>query len=229
MDRNRISQEYPDKKAVAERLKARAGEMGLRQAEIAQAVGIPKTTMGRIWKGENLPDAVTLFSLAAVIDRSAHWLLFGGDAAAANISGPASLTLPWFEFAAIAEAPRGEPTGTMSLDRSWFDQRLRADDRPWLTTMPNDLLEDVAAEGDLLICSDIEPGLGALADGRIYLLLLSGQPIIRRVSFEPGHLLLSTSNDRLPPIRIARHGAGQDDRAVVPIARVLGAIKLTAV
>ncbi|WP_298021630.1 hypothetical protein [uncultured Parasphingopyxis sp.] len=226
-DRIRFRQEKPDKAAVADRLKARAAELGLRQGDIAQIIDIPKTTMGRIWKGENLPDAAILFGLAALIERPVRWLLFGDETHDLASPDSRNVTLPAYDFGAIGSDGRGPATGVMTIDRDWIAHRLELDDRTWMTNMPNDLLDDIAAKGDWLICGDIEPRLDMLSDGRIYLLLLNGQAIVRRVSLEPDAYLLSVSGDRLPPIRITRGKISTDEKNLLPLARVLGVVGLT--
>lgn len=214
-----------DKGEVARRLTDRAGRLGLKQSEIAKQLGIPKTTMGRIWNGENLPDSAILFPLSDLLDISPRWLLYGGSEAPLPDTRDDWLSLPHFEFARISARGKGEPTGMVPLSRNWLEGLAGNDGDLWLTEMPNDLLADIAGEGDAILCSDIQADIGALSDGRIYLLLLDGQPLIRRVSFAPEAILLSTSSARVPPIRLAR---SDSERAIHPVARVRGALRLTA-
>lgn len=221
--RNRAGQVPLDKRKVAERIASRAGELGLKQSEIAHALDIPKTTMGRIWKGENLPDSAVLFPLSDMLGLSPRWLLYGGDDPGSDADNADWLTLPVFELGRFTRSGKGDPSGSMPLRRDWLARKLSLEEDLWLTEMPNDLLDDVAGEGETIICKDIAPEVSELADGRVYVLLLDDQPVIRRVSFEPDSILLSTSNARLPPIRLPR---ANGDGAIHPVARVRGALLL---
>lgn len=225
--RIRDSQAPLDKRLVAERLTHRASEIGLRQSDIAAAIGIPKTTMGRIWKGENLPDSATLFPLSDMLQVSPRWLLYGGDVASfADAPSSEWESLAIYDLASITASGKGTPLDMMPIRSDWLGKSLRDVDDLWLTEMPNDLLNESVGEGDMIVCKDIEPHEAELHDGRIYVLLLNEQPIIRRLSFETDALLLSTSDGRLPPIRIPRTDAAYIDQSIVPLARVLGALTL---
>ena len=225
--RKRIGQVSLDKPGVASRLAARASELGFRQSEIAAHLGIPKTTMGRIWKGENLPDSAALFPLSDLLGVSPRWLLYGGEAAA-GLEAPDSdwRTLPIYELGAIGVGGKGEPVDSLPISRDWLDRTIRTPADLWAAEMPNDLLDEIAREGDMILCSDVTANRSELVDGRVYVLLLNGQPIIRRVTFEPDAIMLSTSNERLPPVRVAQAGVGGLDEALRPVARVRGALLL---
>lgn len=213
------------KAEVAGRIAARAADLELKQSEIAAKLGIPKTTMGRIWKGENLPDTAILFPLCDLLGISPRWLLYGGEEFAPQLPDEDWLSLPLYKFGRLSRDGKGEPSGQMPLRRDWLERKLSGAADLWLTEMPNDLLDDVAGEGETIICSDVAPDAGALADGRVYVLLLDDQPVIRRVSFEPDSILLSTSSSRLPPIRMPR---ANSDGSIHPVARVRGALLLTS-
>ncbi|MGP1283800.1 MAG: S24 family peptidase [Parasphingopyxis sp.] len=230
-DKIRIRDSQPplDKQFVAERIASRARELGLKQSDIASAIGIPKTTMGRIWKGENLPDSAALFPLSDLLQVSPRWLLYGGNSR--NLVDAPDMdwaTLPVHDLAGITGSEKGTAIDTMPIRRDWIERKLRAADDLWLTEMPDDLLGDIAGEGDILICRDIEPRESELIDGSVYIVMLNGQPIIRRITFEAHAILLSTSSGRVPPIRVPRAEPPALDRSIRPIARVLGALTLMA-
>ncbi|MCA1749129.1 MAG: helix-turn-helix domain-containing protein [Parasphingopyxis sp.] len=222
-DRKRAGQAPLNKGEVAGRIAARAAELKLKQSDIAARLGIPKTTMSRIWKGENLPDSAILFPLSDLLGRSPRWLLYGGEEFSPELPNEEWLSLPVYNFARISRDGKGEPSGEMPLRRDWLERKLSNAGNLWLTEMPNDLLDDVAGEGETIICSDVATDASELADGRVYVLLLDGQPVIRRVSFEPDSILLSTSSTRLPPIRMPRANNGG---SIHPVARVRGALLL---
>ncbi|QLC25120.1 hypothetical protein HFP57_08835 [Parasphingopyxis algicola] len=190
---------------------------------------MPKTTMGRIWKGENLPDSAALFPLSDILQVSPRWLLYGGNARS-FVDAPDIdwVTLPVHDLARITGSDRGAAIDAMPIRRGWIDRKLRDTDDLWLAEMPNDLLGDIAGEGDILVCKDIEPRESELIDGSVYIVMLNEQPIIRRITFEAHAILLSTSSGRLPPIRVPRAEPPALDGSIRPVARVLGALTLTA-
>lgn len=228
--RIRDSQVDLSKTDVAERIVARAADLGLKQTDISTAIGIPKTTMGRIWKGDNLPDSGALFPLSDILQVSPRWLLYGGEPQSfADAPDSDWLTLPVYDFAGIGSAGKGRPIDAMQMRREWLSRKLRTTDDLWLTEMPNDLLDDIGTEGDSIVCRDIGARESEFSDGRVYIVALNDQPIIRRVSFEADAILLSTSSGRLPAIRVPRSGLSALDDGIVPVARVFGALILTAV
>ena len=88
--------------------------------------------------------------------------------------------------------------------------------------MPSDTMPDIAREGDQIICRSPD---APLVDGRVYVFLMDGRPMVRRVSVRPEGLLLKAGDNVTDPILIE---PDQLER-LAPVGRVLAALTVQAV
>src|SRR5690606_37019417 len=148
------------------------------------------------------------------------WLILGEAAGPAPADDSDRLVLPRYDLFQFSEYGKPAPEEMVPLRREWL-MGVRATSGLWLADMPADVT-DVAREGDTLVCQDVSP---PLVDGRTYIFLLDGRPIVRRVQFRPEGLLLKTGDPAIEPILLS------EDRLehLFPVARVLGSITLNHV
>lgn len=66
-----------NKKQVGFRILALRKESGLMQQELAQKLGIDRTTLSKIENGENAPTTIVLIKLMKLFSISVDWLLTG--------------------------------------------------------------------------------------------------------------------------------------------------------
>ena len=71
---------------LGERLRRRREDLGLTQAQVAEAVGLEPDTVGRLERGERLPSMTTLLRLSSTVRLSLAALL-ADDAAWAAATG----------------------------------------------------------------------------------------------------------------------------------------------
>ena len=60
--------------AIGERIAARREELGLKQYQVAERIGVTKTTMSKYENNVNLPNSDILAKLAAALSTSADYL-----------------------------------------------------------------------------------------------------------------------------------------------------------
>lgn len=162
---------------------------GQNEAAIARAAGIPKQTLAGFKKGAT-PSAPRALALADTLGVNYRWLIAGEGPKLKVGAGPTeaeSVTLPRYDVFAFGEYGRGEPLEEVTIPR-WLLGTIKTSTGLWVTQMPSDALPDVAEEGDTIICRDPE---APLQDRRVYIFILDGRPIVRRVFVRPEGLLLT--------------------------------------
>lgn len=208
--------------AFAKRL--RAAIAGRNQGAVAKAIGVTGSTVHRYLAG-SMPAADIAFRLARELNVRPAWLIEGeepqvdqGAASAAVVGITGDVTVvPRYDLFAFSEYGKPEPAEMLALPNSML-ARARIAAGIWVAEMPSDALPSLAGEGELLICRDPEQ---TLQDRRIYVFLIDGRPIVRRIFVRPDGLQLRSEDDSdtmlvTPP----------DLEAVTPIARVVSAISV---
>lgn len=179
-----------------------------------------------------------LFALADALDCSARWLISGVDdpSPKADISGLIdSSEADWilvprydlFAFTAQGWPEKPEPIDQVPLRRDWLARVARHTTKLWLCDMPGGSMEDVAREGDELLCRDIDDE--EIADGRVYVFMLDGRPLVRRALVTMKGLVLRATDATLEPMTFAPPLPGGPLEGLVPIGRVIGSIALRGV
>lgn len=126
------------------------------------------------------------------------------------------------ELGRFTDYGKSEPIDQIPVRWEWLVRATRTTSGLWLTDMPSGVLPDVAREGDALICQDVTP---PLVDGRIYIFLVHGQPLVRKVQIRPEGLVLRSTDPSVDPITLSADQAED----VIPVGRVVGAIALRSV
>ena len=170
--------------------------------------------------GRRSPGAESLFALADALQLDARWLLTGDAMRRITIQPEAEVVyLPRYDLFSFGEGERPSSIESVPVQREWLIRAARTDRDVWLTEMPTDALPEIARSGDTIICRFVDP---PLQDGRVYVFLLDGRPIVRRVQVRPGGLVLKAGDPSVEPIELR----GEEQEQLVPIARVLATISL---
>jgi transcriptional regulator with XRE-family HTH domain len=206
-----------DASGFPERLKAAlAGRVA---AEVARGAGIPAQTLGGYLKGA-IPSADRALALADELGVDYRWLIAGIDAPAAVSDDADNVKIDRYDAFSFSEYGKGERVEEITIPR-WLLSSVKQSSGIWLCEMPSDALPSVAREGEMVICRDAEL---PLQDRRVYIFLIDGRPVVRRVFVRPDGLQLAGETDDAAIIFRA-----EDAEHVVAIARVLAAISLSQV
>lgn len=233
ISRKREHQPTFDRGAFATRLRERIAAIGTNELALSRQTGIPKSTLNRWTKGESSPNSEQLFPLSDALRVSPRWLLYGDSAPAQpdllDATDADWMMVPRYDLFRFTTDGKPDPLGSMPIRRDWLARAFRLTTGLWLTEMPMDAMPEVAREGDTIICRDVEPREPELIDGRVYIFLLDGSPIVRRLAIEPGRLVLTVSDGSTRPIVVERRDPPHMGDGLFPIARVIGRFGLQTV
>lgn len=150
--------------AFGERLRLRAGELGLNSAEIGRRAGITKQTMQGYWAGDRLCGSDKLFALADALDTDPRWLIEGHRTSARPVLIDAAdadwVEIERFDLRNLTEFDKGAVLEQLPFRRDWLNRRLHRSSGLWMTELPGDYEALGLYEGDIVICSDIITGDG---------------------------------------------------------------------
>ena len=62
---------------VADRMKEKMAEFGLKQADLCRITGLSRNSMSTYFLGKHLPDTVSLYKIATALQTNVEWLLTG--------------------------------------------------------------------------------------------------------------------------------------------------------
>ncbi len=209
-----------DAAAFGARLTAAMERKGVKNAQLADMSGVSRQLVSEYANGQKVAGADNLFAIADSLGVYARWLLRGEgpvDVSGTDAGAEDVVPIPRYDVFSFDEFGRGEPTEIASVPR-WLIAQLRSATGLWLAEMPSDALPEVAAEGDTIVCRDPD---SPLQDRRVYIFLMDGRPIVRRVQVRSDGLLLSGSS---PDDEITLRPDELD--RLTPAGRVLGAITL---
>jgi transcriptional regulator with XRE-family HTH domain len=196
------------------------------QADLARATGIGRGLIGSYIHGQKGPGADNLFTLADSLAVSPRWLYLGvGEKTVAERLAPADddwVQIPRLDLFKFQDGVVPAPIESVPIRRDWLAASARSSAALWLADMPSDAMPDIAREGDTIICRDPDR---PLADGRVYVFLLEGRPIVRRVHVRPEGLMLKAGDPSIDPILLTPDRLDQ----LAPIGRVLAALSMHAV
>ena len=197
---------------------------GRSQAWLVRQIGGKTSTVGG-WISGTIPRAKDVFRAADVLGVSARWLL-NGEGPKIDLTeqevDPDTVLVPRYDITRFSETGKPEPTDEVPVRWEWLQRSARTTSGLWLADMPSDALPDVAREGDALICQDAVP---PLVDGRVYIFLLGGRPLVRKVHIRPEGLMLRSGDPEVEPIIIAPDQAED----LVPVGRVMAVLGLRTV
>ena len=200
-------------KLLKERL-ATAFEQHGSQAAFAKAAGIPKDTFSKYLAGSQ-PGPAALIKMADAASVSLDYLL-GRDAASGNqVSDPATRTTLPNDFIPIrqlevrasagpgrAVVPAGEGgPAEVAFRESWLRTLGVVPRNAEFLQAQGDSMEPTICDGDLML---VDRGYGEVRNGKIYVLVVNGLVLVKRVQLlAVGGLMLISDNQRYPAETIA--------------------------
>ena len=175
-----------------------------------------------------IPKGDKLFRFADALGVSPRWLATGEGGTRTSLSDADEdwVQLPRYDLFAFGEAgERPSPVEQVALRRDWLGGvRAQATDGLWLADMPSGALQDVAQEGETLVVRDYLP---PIVEGRPYVLMVGGRPMVRKVSVRPEGLVLKATDPAIDPIIVRPDQL--DTGEVIPVGRVLATLSLRSV
>ncbi|HUO23662.1 MAG TPA: LexA family transcriptional regulator [Caulobacteraceae bacterium] len=192
-------------------------------AHVAKGAGLPPQTLDGYLKG-SFPSADRAFALADSLGVDPRWLVLGVGEPHRSFSDNSDddwLVLPHFDVRDFGEHGKPEPKEHVRLRRDWL-QGIRASTGLWLADMPSDAMPEIAREGQTIVCQD---PTSPLVDGRVYIFMLDGRLVVRKLQFRPDGIALRTNDPSTPMITLT----GDHANTLIPVARVLGTINLSPV
>ncbi len=175
-----------------------------------------------------MPKADTAVRLARALGSSVEWLVRGVEGGSVGTLSDASdsewVMLPRLDLNAFSLIDgRPDAVEEIPVRRDWLYRVARQSKDLWLAEMPGDAMPEIAAAGEFILCRDPQP---PLADGRAYVWLANGRPIVRRVSLTPTGLILKAGDPNIDPLVIPADDIEDALEGLTPIALVLGSIAL---
>lgn len=208
--------------AFAERLSAACAGRVLKQ--VADAVDVAPSTIQRYLAG-SIPAADIAIKLARTLGVRVEWLIVGEgpmNHVPGATAGDAEVALQRFDVFAFDEYGKGPPVETVRVPAAWLMAAAKATTGLWLAEMPSGALPEVAREGETIICRDPET---PLQDRRVYIFLLDGRPIVRRVAFQPNAVVLR-GEDEADTITLRPE---ELEQRLMPAGRILATVRLDQV
>jgi len=174
-------------------------ERGLRQADIAEKLGVVKATISMYESGQRMPNFETAEAIADILNVPLSFLI---ESPIPHTSAPSGQVPPDFY--------KVEPHTFNVMDQLEGDGS-RVEPQTWNAPADSNkrVLSDFAlkATGDSMIGSRILDGdlvfihsQTDVEDGEIAALIFEGQTMLRRVYHSPFGMLLSADNPKYPPI-----------------------------
>lgn len=196
-----------------------ATEKGVR-TRVAKEIGVAKSVIGD-WEKGSIPNAERFFRLADVLAVDPRWLVDGTVPAASTFDDDGWVKLPRFDLIDFIDG-HPVPIEEVPIRREWLLTSVRTIAGLWLAEMPSDAMPDTAREGETIICRAPEQ---LLQDGKVYVLVLDGRLIVRRVQVRPEGLVLKAGDASIDPIVVHPDRVEQ----LTPVGRVLGKISVEAI
>ncbi len=123
-----------------------------------------------------------------------------------------------YDLLAFTIEGKPPPMDTIPLPRPWLKSVTGPSDKLWLTTVTASV-GDWLREGEQIVCCDVE---GDLVDGRLYILMIDGHAIIRRISIQPDGIQLLSGDAMTAPFLVKGDFA---DAGIYPVARIAAAFR----
>lgn len=205
----------------AQRLRVAFEVWGGNQAELSRATNISRQRINEYLAGPKVPAAATLFPLADALGVQPRWLVRGEGPMSIPKPGidDGMIHLPHYELSRISTDGLGEPDDTIAVPPELLMRSIGTTRDLFVTDMPSDALPEIARAGETIVCQKFKAPLG---DGKFYVFLFDGQPVVRRVEIRPEGLVLRAGDPTFAPIEVV----GDLLDHLSTIARVLGALRL---
>lgn len=201
----------PGDDSFAARFKRAVGKRGT--TELAKAVSTAPSTLYRYFDGA-IPAADIAIRLARELDVNVEWLIEGVGERQREFAADAEVvSLPVYDPADFDAFPPAEARDQVAVPRALLGA-LNGASGLWLMQMPSDAMFGVAQEGQMIVCQ--APQL-PVQDRKVYVFKLDGRVIVRRVSVQPGGLVLRADAEG-DTITVR----GEDAANLIATARVLG-------
>lgn len=209
-----LDRQAPD--AFGERLRLRAGEVGVGMAELGRAAGIKKQSMSGYWNGERLCGSDKLFALSDALRVNARWLISGQGAKTGGDLMPIEDAdwedIPVFDLREVTDTGKGEPQSWTPIRKDWLNRTLGTSFDLYLVRLLSDYRsrngDRDLNEGDLVFVREITPA--ELQDGHVVVWRREGSLTVARYSLR----------DREEGDVIYAHEVAEDK--FVPICRIYG-------
>lgn len=201
-----------DPAAFAARLQEAKGAISA--AELARRSGLTPTSISEYLQGQKLPSAYNLLALADAVKRWPRWLLTGEGPKQSHPTGESedSVLLPRFDlFDFDDDGGRGAPRDHVPLPLSWVHPYTRNTKSLWIVEAP---------DGPAYLARDAE--MGGLLNGRSYLVVLNGRPLIARIQLEKDGLSITPTGGDPRPV----HLTGEETSSLQIVGRILAEISL---
>lgn len=188
-------------------------------------MGVAPSTIQRYLAG-SIPAADIAIKLARELGVRVEWLIAGEEPVRAfeepSTGDDAAVLLDRYDVFSFGEYGKGPRVEQVSVPAAWLMAATKTTSGLWLTEMPSDALPEVAREGETIICRDPE---NPLQDRRVYIFLLDGRPIVRRIAFQPNQVVLR-AEDEADTITLR---PDELEERLRPAGRILATVRLDQV
>jgi phage repressor protein C with HTH and peptisase S24 domain len=202
---------------IAQRLKASREALHLSQAELATRAGVTQGTIGNIESGAR-KDPRELMAIAAAVGVSPHWLRSGrglktsipitdNPAFPAVRGGRIRVTAGSSGFEVEYHGDDGE-IAPLIFPASWYTDHGYRPESLVAIKVSGSAMEPTLYDGDLVVVNTAQTNA---RDGRVFVLVVGGEVIIRRLFEDGGWIVRSDNRDK------ARHADKRlrDDSLVI--------------
>lgn len=205
---------------IRDRIIQRMNELGLRQADLIQALGISKGTVSKWVSGVNTPSSSVLPDLAKVLQTTPDWLIKGGDVLASSVvfhpveawgdDTPLEddeVEVPFFKdfsFAcgggSIGEAIANE-TRKLRMSKATLRNLSITKENAVAATAIGDSMSPTIKDGDTI---HVDLGRKNIKDGKIFAICLGGLFYCKRLYNLPlgGVRIVSDNSTEFPEIHL---------------------------
>lgn len=182
--------------AFASRLKEATSDCEMTMSEVAQRVGVARSSAFAWYNGTNAPSHVKLLSLAEILKVTPEWLLFGigqkdgkTETLKVNVFDPSGLDQRGAELFNI-----GQVATQMEISKDWLISKfgLTADEPLYLLTAQGNSMRPTIEEGDILL---VQPFNGRIQNEAVYVTAIQNLVSIKRFQNAPDGSTLITSDN----------------------------------
>jgi len=191
-----------------------------KQAEFAERLGFPETTIGNYLRGDRVPTADFLSRLREKTGADINWLLTGeSDSTLGFAEGAASYStaesVAIARFSVQASAGDGavvlaqEAADYFRVGRDWLERYMPRGARTGIIEARGDSMEPTIRDGDILLLNfDIHNQ--DIVSGGVFVITIDGNLFVKRLQIMlDGTIMIRSDNERYEPERIDREYADE--------------------